>query len=389
MRSDPKPPRNWKLAKLGDIATIVMGQSPPGVNVNSKASGMPFLQGNAEFGDRYPKAIHWCDPPGRIAQKGELLLSVRAPVGEMNEADQEYTIGRGLAAIDVPTIDKEFIWHALLHGREQLERVSQGSTFDAINKDDLSALSLFLPPVDERRLIGDILQSINDAIEATQAVIEQTRQLKTALLQDLLIHGIPGEKTQFTNCRLGRLFSERKEHGQPGLPILSITMDQGLVGRDTLDRRVVSELKPEEHLLVRKGDIAYNMMRMWQGVFGLAWQDGIVSPAYVILKPQMQINSHFASYLFEYPSTIRKFERFSQGLTGDRLRLYYDNFCSISVRIPDKETQQKIATTLQSIDERLLDSKKNWKSLHQVKTALSQGLLTGRIPVFAAEKEVE
>src|SRR4051812_21046649 len=99
------------------------------------------------------------------------------------------------------------------------------------------------------------------------------------------------------NFRLGEVLKSRRERGREGLRVLSVTMEDGLVDRDSLDRRQDSTLRPEEHLAVRPGDIAYNMMRMWQGAFGLAQTEGLVSPAYVVLRPTSKIDPVFASYL--------------------------------------------------------------------------------------------
>ncbi len=101
------------------------------------------------------------------------------------------------------------------------------------------------------------------------------------------------------NCRLGDLFTSRREKGRAGLPTLSVTLNDGLVNREDLDRKQKTSLAPEEHLLVKPGDIAYNMMRMWQGAFGLAAQEGMVSPAYVVLKPNSCIDPLYAAYLLE------------------------------------------------------------------------------------------
>src|SRR5437870_12603788 len=94
----------------------------------------------------------------------------------------------------------------------------------------------------------------------------------------------------------GALFKNRRERGAAGLPTLSVTLDRGLVLRDSLDRKTETNLSPHEHLLVRKGDIAYNMMRMWQGASGLAGFDALVSPAYGVLQPKSGIDPLFASY---------------------------------------------------------------------------------------------
>src|ERR1039458_8763302 len=150
--------------------------------------------------------------------------------------------------------------------------------------------------------------------------------------------------------KLGQLFKSRRARGKAGLPTLSVTLDEGLVRRDSLDRKMDTTLAPEEHLLVRKGDIAYNMMRMWQGASGLAEHDALVSPAYVVLEPTERINPLFASYLFKTPRMVYLFWAYSHGLTRDRLRLYFDDFSLIHVTIPSVEEQKKITQIVATWD---------------------------------------
>jgi type I restriction enzyme S subunit len=180
--------------------------------------------------------------------------------------------------------------------------------------------------------------------------------------------------------RLGEIFRERRESGVPGLPTMSVTMGSGIVDRESMDRRVLSELRPDQHLLARKGDIAYNMMRMWQGVSGLVPYDCLVSPAYVVLEPIRGINSEYAAYLFKSESTIRKLHRFSQGLTGDRLRLYFDQLKTIPVDIPSVETQDFIAVVLKAIDTAIEATHAVVEQTRQLKTALLQDLMVKGLP---------
>lgn len=178
------------------------------------------------------------------------------------------------------------------------------------------------------------------------------------------------------HVQLGVVFSERKERGQPGLPVMSVTMNGGVVERGSLDRRVVSDLTPEQHLLARKGDIVYNMMRMWQGVSGLVPEDCLISPAYVVLEPQPGLDPTFAAYLLKSDATIRKLHRFSQGLTGDRLRLYYDQLKSIPVEIPPEHIQKSIADALQSVDDLIASSNVVIHQWQQLKASLLQDQLS-------------
>jgi type I restriction enzyme S subunit len=151
--------------------------------------------------------------------------------------------------------------------------------------------------------------------------------------------------------RLGDFFSSRQEPGKAGLPVMSVTMNDSLVLRDDMERRTESALTPEQHLLVKKGDIAYNMMRMWQGACGLAEADGIVSPAYVVLAPKPGMDSSFAYHWFKSTRMIYLFWAYSHGLTEDRLRLYFDAFSEIPASPPSHEQQMRISKVLDAWDQ--------------------------------------
>ena len=155
--------------------------------------------------------------------------------------------------------------------------------------------------------------------------------------------------------RLGDLFESRKERGRAGLPLLSVTMSDGLVDRDDVDRKQDSSLTPEDHLLVAPGDIAYNMMRMWQGAFGLATKEGVVSPAYVVLRPKPGINSQYISFLLQSPRMRYLLWAYSYGLTNDRLRLYFQDFARIPARVHG-EPQQVIITSLLDASEKRISA---------------------------------
>lgn len=150
--------------------------------------------------------------------------------------------------------------------------------------------------------------------------------------------------------RLGDFFANRRERGKAGLPILSVTLRDGLVPRESLDRRQESELDDGEHLLARKGDIVYNMMRMWQGASGIAPHDALVSPAYVVLRPKAGIDPLFASYWFKSQWMIYLFWAYSYGITEDRLRLYFKDFADIPARPPPIIMQQRLASIFSEIE---------------------------------------
>jgi type I restriction enzyme S subunit len=166
---------------------------------------------------------------------------------------------------------------------------------------------------------------------------------------------------------------------------MSVTMNDSLVLRESIERRLESALRPNQHLLVKKGDIAYNMMRMWQGACGLALQDGIVSPAYVVLEPKPTIDSRFAYHWFKSARMIHLFWAYSHGVADDRLRLYFDSFSEVPVAPPPLEKQHSIANVLDAWDEsiseieRLIAAKRRWKAGMIGRILLSSGGKAGYI----------
>jgi len=151
--------------------------------------------------------------------------------------------------------------------------------------------------------------------------------------------------------RNGRLFAHRVETGFPDLPILEVSLRTGVRVRDmeNLKRKQVMSQK-EKYKRASKGDIAYNMMRMWQGALGPAPVDGLVSPAYVVVKPFEEANSAYYSYLFRTDAYMREVNKFSRGIVADRNRLYWDEFKQMPSLVPPRPEQDQIVAYLQAQD---------------------------------------
>ncbi len=151
--------------------------------------------------------------------------------------------------------------------------------------------------------------------------------------------------------RNGRLFSHRVETGFPDLPILEVSLRTGVRVRDmeNLKRKQVISQK-EKYKRAAKGDIAYNMMRMWQGAVGPAPVDGLVSPAYVVVKPYPEANSAYFSYLFRTSAYMREVNKFSRGIVADRNRLYWESFKQMPSLVPPRAEQDQNVAYLRAQD---------------------------------------
>lgn len=176
-----------RITKLPEVTEIVMGQSPPGDTYNEKGDGLPFFQGKAEFGRTYPIVKKWCNAPKKVAEIGDILLSVRAPVGPTNVAAERCCIGRGLAALRANTrfLDQQYLRYFLRHQEPNLARMGQGSTFMAIGKAEIARLNLPLFPLEEQRRIVDILSRAESIVLLRLEAQKKAAEIIPALFTDM------------------------------------------------------------------------------------------------------------------------------------------------------------------------------------------------------------
>jgi type I restriction enzyme, S subunit len=154
-------PGGWSDAILSDIAFIKMGQSPDSSTYNEKGIGLPFFQGKAEFGKLFPTIQKWCNAPKKVAEAGDILLSVRAPVGPTNLAAERCCIGRGLTAIQAITpFNQKYLLHYFRHIQSWLSEQGTGTTFAAVSGNFIRNINIPVAPLDEQKRIADHLDSL-------------------------------------------------------------------------------------------------------------------------------------------------------------------------------------------------------------------------------------
>lgn len=188
-------PKSWTLTRLKFEANINMGQSPSSDDCNQDGVGMPFLQGNAEFGLLNPSPKQYCEIPRKIASKGQLLFSVRAPVGALNIADQSYGIGRGLCAIDGGGgILNDFLWWLIPVVRPDLDAISTGSTFEAVSVEQVENLYFYRPSQSEQRTISKFLDleisKIDALINKQQSLIQLLKEKRQTVISQAVTKGL-------------------------------------------------------------------------------------------------------------------------------------------------------------------------------------------------------
>ncbi len=260
----------------------------------------------------------------------------------------------------------------------------QGAGRYKLKKEALIKLPLQCPPIEEQRKIISILNTPDKVIELKEKRLTEKQRQKKYLMQQLLTgkKRLPGFSGAWKGDRLGKLFLERKETNCEDLEMLAITGTQGIIPRKELDLKDNSSEDKSKYLRVCVGDIGYNTMRMWQGVSAYSNYEGIVSPAYTILKPSSSINAKYFAYLFKMPEIISLFYRFSQGLVDDTRNLKYENFKKIKVFYPtDVKEQTAIVEVLSTSDREIDLLQQDIEQEKKKKKALMQLLLTGIVRV--------
>ena len=414
MTGNPNVPEGWRVVRLEEVAEVVMGQSPLGELVidwdgtAGYANGLPFIQGNAEFGSKSPNPLKWCTHPLKVGVPGDILISVRAPVGETNKADRSLGIGRGLAAVRFKESSHAFGWHVLNHAKGGLERVGQGSTFQAVGGGELRSLPILLPPLKEQRAIAAVLDSIDDAIERTDAVIAATEQLRDSLLHELLTRGVPGWHTAWRDI--------------PGLGTIPADWDVVKLGEvaevafSSVDKKTIEGESPVR--LCNYTDVFYNRRIRPEMAFMVAtttpqererWNlrrgdvlftkdsetpDEIGIPAFVeadmpdvvcgyhlgVARPNAELlHGAYLSEALGSPKLAIQFARIANGVTRFGLTLGATN--QLPIPLPSLAEQEAVATSLDRVDATLAQLRRERDGLQSLKSSTADALLIGRIRV--------
>ena len=180
-------------------------------------------------------------------------------------------------------------------------------------------------------------------------------------------------------ARIGELYSERSQRCTTPMELLSVTISEGVVPRADIEGKDNSSEDKSNYKVVHVGDMVYNTMRMWQGASGLSAYNGIVSPAYTILKDAAKFDHEFMASLFKTEWLINEFRKNSQGLTSDTWNLKYPQIAAIKVRLPSVQEQHHIATFLSLIDSRITAQRKIVELLKKHKRGLVQDLFTSEL----------
>lgn len=415
-------PKNWGIVKLGEICEITMGQSPPSESYNMEGKGMPFLQGKQEFGSNHPINVKYTTKPLKIAFENSILISVRAPVGDVNIADKTYCIGRGLASLRAKKgIIALFLYYLMAFQKSDVEAIGEGSTFQAITKSQIFNFKILLPPVSEQRKIAEILETIDNAIEKTDAIIEKYKRIKQGLMQDLLTKGVVSEGEgeserwrlrdenidKFKDSPLGRIPEEWEvvRLGEIGKIITGSTPSTENLEYYGDEYLFVSPEDIRENKYItdsqkKLSELGFRISRKIPSdsicVVCIGSTIGKIAITKTICTTNQQINSIVPnSNIFNSEALFYFIVLYSQKPLKQEAGLQAvpivnkNRFSRIQIPLPPLHEQQRIASILSQIDEVIEKEQAYKEKLERIKKGLMEDLLTGKVRVNHLIEEEE
>lgn len=369
----------WEEKKIEDVSDVIMGQSPSSEYYNEEMIGMPLIQGNADIKDRITSPRMYTTSITKTCNIGDIIMSVRAPVGSIAKSMHIACIGRGVCSI-VPKINNEYLYQILLIQENRWCKLSQGSTFDSINRSDIGRLKIYIPCLNEQIKIAKFLGIIDKKIEKQGEKVEALKTYKKGIMQKIFKQEIRfkdengGEYPKWEEKRLGEILRERKLYCKKGLDYPHVTLSKdGIYDKsERYDRDFLVKNDNKDYKVTLKNDICYNPANLKFGVICRnKYGSAIFSPIYVTFEI-INCNSIFIEHLVTRSNFINKVRKYEEGTVYERMSVKPENLLKFNIKIPDLSEQTKIANFFSTINEKMDKEEKKLEELKVLKKGLLQ-----------------
>jgi type I restriction enzyme S subunit len=388
-------PEDWDVKKLGEISRVIMGQSPGSENYNCERVGLPLIQGNADVKNRKTIDRVYTRMITKRGVKGNVIMSVRAPVGEISKATFDCCLGRGVCAID---FSNNYLYHYLINFEKSWKQFSKGSTFDSINSKEVRELEIVLPSSEEEQTdIATILSDTDTLIENLEKLIAKKKAVKQGAMQELLTgkRRLPGFSREWEKKRLGDVVNlqggysfQSNKFQKSGVPIIRISnIYEKLISLEVLV--YYPSIKIPNEFIIKKGDVLIAMSGATTGKAGVynysfsSYQNQRVGK-FVVCDLSKNDNGYIAQLVQSDLFLAGLKKEIAQGaqpnISGKQIE-------SIELDFPLEINEQKaIAELLSNMDSDINLLELKLKKYKQIKIGMMQQLLTGKIRIYDKQK---
>ncbi len=378
----------WRTCALGNVCEVIAGQSPPGATVNVDGVGLPFAQGSADFGPTSPITTTWSTGSRKEAAVGDVLMSVRAPVGDINRACERMGIGRGLCAIRAGSgVLNDYLALALEYSRAELRRQSSGGMFASITTSAVKGLNIPLPPLAEQRRIVDLVGAVDDQIEASSTALARANAARVATIDELISFQPNGSCPKRPVRKIGSVSREVTvgfvgpqshlfvDHGVPLLRGVNIR-ESGLNWSDV--KRIPSDV---HHRWKKSALTAGDVVLVRVGYPGTACviPDGLGecnAASLVIVRPDTKmVDPHYVATFFNSPKGKRAVMRRLVG--GAQQVLNTKTVADLEMPVPHLAEQHRIVAIVGEFDHYIDRLQVASERIRAARSALLSDLLSG------------
>ena len=352
-----------KYKALKDIATITMGQSPNSSSYNEEKNGMPFYQGNADFGELYPTARVWCNNPKKIAKENDILISVRAPIGALNYATEECCIGRGLAAITIENdAERNYVFHFLKAQNKELNNKGTGSTFKAISKSVLEEVQVPVISKEQQEISMKLMDIIEQIIHQRKQELQRLDELIQARFVEMF--GDPkNNPNHYPVCRLSEYIDFLTSGSRGWAQYCTNDGKEWFITiRNVKDCRIsVDNMQPidapsnaeAKRTKVKEGDLLISITADL-GRTGVVTKEIAEHGAYInqhltcIRLNKDVLNPLYVAYFMDSPAGKEQFELKNQSAV--KAGLNFSSINSLRLVVPPKDRQNAFADFVTQVD---------------------------------------
>lgn len=369
------------MARLDEICSLNMGQSPDSSSYNEIGDGLPFFQGNADFGVLHPNVRIWCNAPTKIAHPGDILISVRAPIGALNIADRECCIGRGLAAltVDETLCNSGYLWYAIANKVDELNAKGTGSTFKAISKNVLGETEVALPSLDRQQRIASTLDKLSNLISLRKQQLAKLDELVKARFVEMF-----GAETDFEKwpcCTIGEVadvcvgvvIKPTQYYTSKGVPAFrSLNIGEMQVNDNNWVFFTEEGHQKNQKSIIRKDDV----LVVRSGAPGIACvatekYNGYNAVDIIIAHPDnAKINSIFLAMFTNLPHGMNQIK----GKTGGAAQQHFNvsGYKSLKLILPPLNCQNEFASFVEQTSRQKLTIQQSLDKLEVLKKSLMQ-----------------
>lgn len=377
----------WKEYKLKDIAEINMGQSPESKFYNLIGDGLPFLQGNRSFGLRFPTFDTYCSDPKKIATKGEILFSVRAPVGDINIATTNVCIGRGLASFKSRNGNTNYLFYLLHFVKREIINAESGTVFGSVNKNDLENIKVFVPDNEEQFAIAEVLSSLDDKIDLLHRQNKTLEQLAETLFRQWFVEEAEEGWEEKT---LRDIAEHYKESFNPSKEPETIFSHYSLPSFDD-GKNPINEFGKE--ILSNKYKVIPNSIlvsklnprfpRIWS-LYGNEIDDNsICSTEFQIVKPKHSSDFGFIYCFLKSFQVTQELSNASGGTSGSHQRVNPEDIFNLSFLFPSNPLIEKFDTITKDFWTKIKLNTNQIRTLTKLRDTLLPKLMSGEIKINA------